>query len=335
MVMLEHDGRIITWNAAAERLEGYRAKEIVGRHVSVFYTEAEIALSHPAQHLRRAMLESGHAEERWSVRKDGSRFWASVIISPLRRLDGTIYGFAMLIRDCTERRRVEQKLEAERNALIAGARKNVLVLREVHHRIKNNLQVISSMISMQARTMTDQPSRRALEQCRNRVQTLAVVHDKLHAAGVHARVPFAEYAEGLVRDVFEGAGADLRGISLELELDDTPLSADQAVPCALILNELIVNAINHGFPEGRQGRVGVQFHRKTGHDLLLRVWDDGVGMCPKHVGPHSSGQRGLGMKLVNALTEQLGGQLEVLVVAGTALQVTFPVSAGKGESVVI
>jgi PAS domain S-box-containing protein len=330
MVTLDADGRVMTWNRAAERLHGWCEKEIVGRHVSTFYSQADVTPFLPGQHLRRALLEHGHAEERWSVRKDGSRFWTSVIISPLLRLDGTVYGFGMLTRDCTEQRKLDHELHAERDDLVASVRKSVLMLHEVHHRIKNNLQVISSMISMQARTMSDEPSRRALEQCRGRVQTLAGIHDKLHAAGDRDCVPFAQYAEDLVRDVFDGAGAAVRGILLELELDDLALSADQAVPCALILNELIVNAIKHGFPNGRQGKVGVQFHKRTPGDLLLRVWDDGVGMPARHFDPDSSGRRGLGMKLVSALIQQLGGRLEVLVVGGTALHVTFPSQQERG-----
>ena len=150
--MLDPNGRIVTWNDGAKLIKGYGEDDVIGRHFSCFYPKEDIQQGRPEQVLKSAM-EKGHFEEEgWRVRKDGTRFWAHVAITALRDGDGNLRGFTKVTRDITKRRQLELQLN---DALRA---KDVL-LREIHHRVRNNLQVMSSLLRLQSGTWaTNQPS---------------------------------------------------------------------------------------------------------------------------------------------------------------------------------
>src|SRR5687767_11627195 len=158
--ILDPNGYISSWNAGAQRLKGYTAGEIMGKHFSIFYDPESVAIGHPAHELEIAAEVGRYEEEGWRIRKDGSHFWANVVITALRDNKGDLAGFAKVTRDMTERRQAEELLERrveERTAELAATTRRVEALnerlqramRETHHRVKNNLQVVSALIDLQ------------------------------------------------------------------------------------------------------------------------------------------------------------------------------------------
>jgi two-component sensor histidine kinase len=228
----------------------------------------------------------------------------------------------MMILLMTERAAAIQRVVEQRTAQLRDALKEKeTLLQEIHHRVKNNLQVISSLINIQMRKLEPGPSRQALQECQTRVQAIALIHEKLYQARNYSRVPFSQYAMGLASNVFHAAGVSPGVVQLEVEVGEVALGVDKAIPCGLILNELITNTLKHAFPQERRGTVRVELDQTPAGRVRLVVKDDGVGL-PAHVDIRQSDS--LGMQLVCTLAEQLAAIIEVSSsAAGTSFEVVF------------
>ncbi|HET6897801.1 MAG TPA: histidine kinase dimerization/phosphoacceptor domain -containing protein [Vicinamibacteria bacterium] len=216
---------------------------------------------------------------------------------------------------------IELRVQARTAQLEAALHDRDLLLEEVHHRVKNNLQVISSLISMQARAAGASAGRDALEECRTRVQTIALIHEKLNQSQQFARLPFSDYVRDLAHDIFNATCVSPCRISLELAVDTVTLPVDKATRCGLLLNELITNALRHAFRDGRAGTVRVEVS-SVGTGLRLAVRDDGIGL-PE--GLDLARSSSLGLQIVHTLVKQLGARLEIEVAGGTCVRITVPV----------
>jgi two-component sensor histidine kinase len=224
------------------------------------------------------------------------------------------------IRYSIERKRVEERLRA------SLAEKEVL-LKEIHHRVKNNLQVISSLISLQADCMIDAQLQGVLGDVRDRVKAMALVHEKLYQTDDLARLDFAEYAPGLLKYLWSAHGAATRNMRLNMSLATLILPIEMAVNCGLILNELASNAIKHAFPGGHGGEVTVTLeHDPAAGGVFLRVSDNGVGL-PADLDWRQSSS--LGLRLVQMLAGQMHGTVQTGPGSdpgpGTGFQVNFKV----------
>jgi two-component sensor histidine kinase len=204
--------------------------------------------------------------------------------------------------------------------LRASLREKDVLLHEVHHRVKNNLQLVASLINLQRATVESADARNALEECQGRIHAIANVHEAIYSARDYARVPIAQYARGLAASIFHATGAAQRRIELELDLGDFKLAVGKAIPCGLILNELISNAFKHAFPGDRTGCVRVQVEALSEAELRLVVSDDGVGLP---AGFSLNSCTSVGMQVVAALVEQLDAKLELTSVEGTRFAMTF------------
>ena len=450
--MLDRDGYVATWNLGAERVKGYLAGEIIGKHFSCFYQRHDIAAGKPQLELSIAEREGRFEEEGWRVRKDGSKFRASVIINALHDQNGRLIGFGKVTRDISDRfkaaeqfrlaieaaptgmimmdrtglivlvnvqieklfgyareellgRRIamliperfrsghpdlredffsdpkarpmsggrelyglrkdstevpieiglnpiqtfegefvlssvvditeRKRADLEREKLMgqlrtlnselsATLKEREVLLQEIHHRVKNNLQVISSLINMQARQLEDASSRDALEECQTRVQAIALIHEKLYQSKNYSSVPFSEYAKSLAANVFSAMGIPSTAIVLDLAIEDLSLAMDKAIPCGLILNELITNSVKHAFPDGRQGIVRVELRKTNEREIVMAVRDNGTGMSAAF---DLASSKSLGLSLVYTLVEQLEGRVEILGDGGTTFQISFPLGA--------
>jgi two-component sensor histidine kinase len=201
------------------------------------------------------------------------------------------------------------------------------MLREIHHRVKNNLQVISSLVSLQAESQDDEKMRQVFGDVRDRVRSMALVHEKLYQTGDLAHLNFADYADSLLKYLWRSHGALAEKVQLNLVIAPVKLSIETAVPCGLILNELAGNALKHGFPGRRCGEVTVVLEHDPDTDTVcLRVSDNGVGLP---VGLDWRQTRSLGLRLVQMLAGQLRGTVETGSGPGAEFRVSFPLS-GKG-----
>jgi two-component sensor histidine kinase len=174
---------------------------------------------------------------------------------------------------------------------------------------------------MQVRKLENAASRDALAECQRRVQTIALIHEKLYQSKDYSRVAFCDYARSLASNVFQAIDASTSKVSLDLAIDNVALAVDKAIPCGLVLNELITNALKHGFTDGRSGSIRVEFARIEDGRFRLAVKDDGVGL-PRGFDIATSDS--LGLQLVSTLSRQLGAELEVTSREGTFVQLTFP-----------
>jgi two-component sensor histidine kinase len=228
-------------------------------------------------------------------------------------------------QDVTERELLNRKLSSLNEDLKETLREREVLLQEIHHRVKNNLQVVSSLINLQMRKLEAGDNRDALAECRSRIQAIALIHEKLYQSPDYARVRFREYAEGLAIGLLSASQVEPGEIQLDVAVEDITLAIDQAIPCGLILNELIGNAIKHGFRGGRGGTIRLEFVRVPDCKVALSVSNDGVDL-PSDFDPSES--RTLGLHLVTALASQLDARFEVLRGAGSLFRLTFPFSEG-------
>jgi two-component sensor histidine kinase len=219
---------------------------------------------------------------------------------------------------------LEQRVQERTADLTDTLREREVLLQEVHHRVKNNLTAIASLIEMQTRLLPEGEGRHALRACHGRVHAIALIHEKLYQSKNYADVPFAAYIRGLADDVFQATGVSPPAISLVLAVEEVVMTVDKAIPCGLILNELITNAFKHAFPDGRRGTIRVELGRTSGGLLRLVVADDGVGV-PEGFIVHEA--RSLGLRLIGTLARQLDATFSVSGSKGASFELTFPVGA--------
>jgi two-component sensor histidine kinase len=218
------------------------------------------------------------------------------------------------------------KLQQTARQLQAVATEKTVLLKEVHHRVKNNLAVISSLLSMQSDIHASAEVSAALAQSQRRLQSMALIHEQLYGRDHLERVDFSEYAQQLVEEAYVAFVGEHARISLELAIDPIELGLDQAVPCALILNELLSNAFKHAFPGGRKGVIRISFRESEPGRLELAIQDDGIGSPPGH---GESKPKSLGLSIVRILTAQLDGAFEQELCTGTRFVLRFPSGASR------
>jgi predicted ATPase/two-component sensor histidine kinase/GAF domain-containing protein len=194
------------------------------------------------------------------------------------------------------------------------------LLKEVHHRVKNNLQLISSLLSLQAARIADPQVAELFAESRNRVRSMALVHENLYRAGNFARVPMRTHIQNLAAHLIRAYDLQGQKIGLSTEIDDIELDLDRAVSTGLIINELISNALKHAFPAGRPGQVRVGLKLVDGKQCLLEVSDDGIGLSTDFEVERAAG---LGLQLVHDLTRQLQGTIAVQRGSGTRFAIAF------------
>jgi len=215
--------------------------------------------------------------------------------------------------DITEQKRAETALS------VALAAKDAL-LQELQHRVKNNLQTISSLLNMQAESLADPAGREALREAQRRVQSMALIHEQMYGHRQANELDFAHYARRLTSDLFDSFGIGSEAIRLSFDSDPVSLKMDQMIPCGLILNELVTNSLKYAFPAGRTGEIAVSLRCPDGADVTLQVSDNGIGTPP---GFDATQSKSMGLRIVEILTRQLGATLHQDSAAGVATSVTF------------
>lgn len=323
ILQLDPLGRITSWNRGASLISGHRETLALGQHFSIFHVPEACAAGQPEHILECAVRDGRYEEEGLRVRSDGSTFWANVLVTPLYGTKRNLEGFAKVVRDHTERRRVARALEVQRTQLAARLEERDVLLQEVHHRVNNNLQLVSSLLSMQSRRLPEGVPRAALVDCQTRIRAIAAVHERLYRSSDHARVPFSDYATELVRDVFDAALVPGYVVTLDLRIESVAMPVAKAIPCGLILNELVTNALKHAFTQRRGGCLTVSLSR-LGATVILMVADDGIGLGARGSAPrHGS----LGLQLVETLSRQLRAQLDIDCSHGSTFSMRFDVDA--------
>ncbi len=227
-------------------------------------------------------------------------------------------------------RLVEGMRKAEDEVKRSLGEKEVL-LKEIHHRVKNNLQTIQSVLSLQSRFIKDEQSAELFKESQNRVHSMALIHEKLYQSESLARIDLAEYIQSLTANLFLSYGVTDRAVRLETDVEDVALDVDTVIPCALLINELVSNSLKHAFPAvwrraGGIGEISIRLRREGGERLRLTVGDNGVGL-PEGLELHNS--ESLGFQLVSVLVRQLKASIAVNRSGGTEFVITFGASTRK------
>jgi PAS domain S-box-containing protein len=245
---------------------------------------------------------------------DGRRLLLSANAAPLLNQSGQADAVVVALEDITASQQVEERLRA-------SLQEKEVLLQEIHHRVKNNLQVISSLLDMQSFSIQSPEAIAVLEDSQHRVRTMAFVHERLYQSEDLASVDVREYLESLTGYLLAAYEHDTDVIHLNLQADDVSFDIDSAIACGLIVNELVSNALKHAFPPGQPGEIHVRLRTANVGRFQLVVADNGVGFPPDlDVNTATS----LGLRLVNMLTEQLQGTLEMTRDDGTIFRITFP-----------
>ncbi len=218
-----------------------------------------------------------------------------------------------LDKEIAERRQAEEKVKQ-------SLREKEILLQEIHHRVKNNMQVVSSLLKLQAQDITDEEAMEKFKESQTRIDAMALVHEKLYRSEDLANVDMEAYIRDLERLLVSSYKVNSSRISLSTDVSDITFSVDTAIPCGLIINELLSNSFKYAFPEDREGRITLALHKKGGGDFELAVSDNGIGL-PEGMDIESS--ETLGMKLITSLVGQLDGDIELKTNGGTEFIISF------------
>ncbi len=310
--LLNSKGEILVWNPGAELITGYKEAEVLGEQVSHLFPSREQGLE--LDHAFDLVLSAGTFKiEGWAGRKDGQPFWAETSLSKLMDAGGKMMGVSVIIRDATERRKAEESMRA-------SLQEKEVLLKEIHHRVKNNLQIISSLLRLQSETVQDKATAALFLESQERVRAMAMVHEYLYKSADLSRINFSAYVASLVRNLFRTFGLTSSENAPKVEVDDVMLSLDVAFPCGLLLTELISNAAKYAYPDKTSGPLDIRFRKLPDGLFQLSVADQGVGF-PENFDWTKADS--LGLRLVRLLTQQLEGQIQLESNHGIKFIVTF------------
>ena len=231
---------------------------------------------------------------------------------PIFDTTNTLTNVVVMHEDITERKRAEDQIKA-------SLEEKEVLLREIHHRVKNNLQIISSLLNLQSRYIKDKQVLHVFKESQNRIKSMALIHKKLYQSKDLARIDFAEYVRSLIADLFRSYKADYDLITLKTNIDDVFLGIDTAIPCGLIINELVSNSLKYAF-KGGQGEIRIDLHSEKEGKFTLIVSDSGVGF-PKDLDFRNT--ESLGLQLACTLVDQLQGTIGLDRTGGTKFKIAF------------
>jgi len=317
------DGIVTSWNKGAEQVYGYSAKEILGQNASILESASlKGEIEQFIEKIKRGERVKNYETVR--VKKDGTLINVSISLSPIFDSSGKLTATSFIVRDITQRKKTEEDL-----AKTECARK-----KEIHHRIKNNLQVISSLLDLQADKFIDTKVIEAFRESQNRVISMALIHEELYKEEGTDTLNFSEYLKMLAENLFQTYRLSSKNIHLKMDLEENSLfDMDTAIPLGIIVNELISNSLKHAFPDRDIGEIQIKLQSDENKkckiegcqstSYTLTVSDNGVGV-PENF--HIEDLDSLGFQLVVSLVDQLDGELELISNNGTEFTIRFTVT---------
>jgi PAS domain S-box-containing protein len=350
-VVTDPQGRIVEANRAAAALLNIAQDRLIRKPLAVFIANDD----RRAFRSQLAWLQNGARVREWEVwlqPRNRPAFPAALSCTASRDIQGTVVRLRWLLRDISERKQAEEAIrkaneELERQVeertlalkalneqlrddlakraaieeqLRASLKEKEVLIREVNHRVKNNMQVITSLLNLQSGQIQEAHIRELFRESQHRIQTMALIHDTLYASQDLANIDLAPFTATLASYLSDSYGGEANRIALHIQVDDVSVSPDIAIPYGLILNELVSNCLKHAFPDGRSGQVQVLLWRDAAGQATLTVHDNGCGL-PPDLDIRST--ESLGLQLVNALTEQLRGTIALDRDDGTTFTLMF------------
>jgi PAS domain S-box-containing protein len=319
IISIDETLRIILFNQGAERTFGYSAAEMNGQTLDILLPErlSETHKRHIDEFANSPIVarRMGERQEIRARRKDGTEFPAEASISKVQV--GGHAMFTVILRDVTDRVLTEDRIRA-------SLREKDALLKEIHHRVKNNLQVVSSLLGLQSRVVSDPETRKMFQESQNRIHSMALLHESLYQSHSLSQINFPEYIRQLAAHLFHSYGVAADRIHLRTDLDNLLLHLDAAMPCGLIINELVSNSLKYAFPDGRKGEIRIELREYADRTARLVVADNGVGLTADVDWVNT---RSLGLRLVRTLAQQLNAKIEVNSSAGMEVRLAFAAAA--------
>ena len=359
MIEADAQGTLTFVNRTACEITGYQASDFLQEGALFTIIDPEDRERAKQNFARLLTGESLKGNEYTIVKKNGTRSPVILYSAPFYQGE-TIAGVRIFAGDISQRKEAEtilrnfnseleqkviertaqisemnQKLTGEidtrlaaEQRLITTLNEKVVLLREVHHRVKNNLQVIASLLSIQADKTTDPAIRAPLIDSRNRVKSIALVHETLYRSKNFDRIEYGDYLRKMVEHLFNAYNVNPALVTYRIHTDHLYLNINNAVPCSLIINEMVTNSLKYAFPDGRKGEITIDFSNDE-ENYHLTCRDNGVGI-PEQVSPGLNGS--IGMMLIHGLTRQINGTLTLKRENGTTYTITFPCTRPAGEN---
>jgi len=308
------ESRYFISNLAHKRfLKASTPDEIIGKSVFDLYPQnlAEQYYSDDQQVIRTGQPIINREEQ--SLDEQGNSVWNLTTKVPLRDRDGEVMGLVGIARDITEQKKAEEQIQKD-------LEEKKLLLKEIHHRVKNNLQVISSLLGLQSRRLEDLQSITALQTSIKRIHSMALIHEKLYQSQDLASINFKEYIKSLSNDLIMTFSDENKNITINYEVEDIYFGIDTAIPAGLLLNELLTNSIKHAFPAGRKGTISISLSRLKDKSFQLEFKDDGIGF-PENV--DFDNVESLGLNIIKTLTKQIEGNISFQNKKSTLFKINF------------
>ncbi len=299
LALVSPEGRWLRVNQRICEIVGYAEEELFKIDFqTITHPEDLSADLEFVQQLLKGEVQTYQMEKRY-FHKEGQTVHVLLSVSLVRDNANKPLYFISQIKDITASKLAEDQLKK-------NLREKETMLQEIHHRVKNNLAVVASLFYLQSRYTQDPNTLRILQECQDRVRSMALVHERLYGATDLANINFADYTRELANSLHRNYSVSVGAIRLQLNLEPVSLNIDKAIPCGLILNELISNAFKHGFPNGQVGEIRVSLLQTPSGEITLTVSDSGVGI-PEEATQNT--KRSLGMRLIHTLTKQVDGQI--------------------------
>lgn len=316
LLVVNRSGQIVMMNTLVERVLGYESADILGWPIGRLLTES-LRDRHPE--LRVALFVSpwsgplAPGRDLFALHKDGHEFLVELGVAAIATSDGPMVVLGVV--DISARGREEARIRA-------ALKEKDILLQEIHHRVKNNLQIVSSLLDLQAARVTDWAMRDLLRDSQNRIHSMGLIHQTLYGTQDFQSVDFAQFSKALLSLLIRSYSIDPERIAIRVDVEPVHLPIDKAVPCGLVVNELITNALKHAFPDRDRGEIRIALSRQLGNEALLSVSDDGIGL-PNHV--NSKTTTSIGLQLVELLANQLDGEISVSRSNPTRFSLRFPI----------
>lgn len=315
--LMDKKFRLTFISPSSERKRGFSQKELLDmpfpRHLtsdSKIIFEKTFAEVFTEERLADKELPVSATTELEILMKDGSAYWAETTLSLIRDGSGKPFGYVGMARDVTGRKRAEEKI-------LASLHEKEILLREIHHRVKNNLQIIASLLYLQSINISDSFTIDILRESRSRVKSMALIHEKLYRSEDLALIPFATYLESLLENLKEAYGITDSTVSIGVTIEppDLSLNIETGIPCGLIINELISNSMKHAFKNGDTGTITIIVKQTAPGEYTMVIADNGPGFSKDIDFKNTTS---LGLQLVNNLVAQLDGDISLDCTGGAA-----------------
>lgn len=309
ITIMDTEHRVVKVNKAMADSVGVSPEEIVGKNCY----EMVHGTRCPIDTCPHSLLLVDGAQHKAEIQEDNLGGFFLVTVTPIEDEEGNIMGSVHVARDITKRVKMENDLKK------ALKEKDVL-MKEIYHRVKNNLSVVSSLLSLQSRYIEDESAREIFKDSQSRIKTMALIHEKLYSSGNLKLVNMKEYIEELSRDFSNVHLSNHDNVSLVLDIENIMLDVDTAIPVGLIINELLTNSVKHAFPAKQIGTINLNLKKVENGELLLEAKDNGKGLPS---GFKIENSDSLGLRLIHSLTDQINGQIEVDGSQGAHFSIKF------------